>query len=49
VRVVSFMGNATYIKEVAVKNKLSDVYIDLSYVYSLHTGKNFSIFVDVRR
>jgi len=35
VRIVTFMGNATYIKEVAVKNKLSDVYIDLSYVYSL--------------
>ena len=34
-RIVTFMGNATYIKEVAVKNKLSDVYIDLSYVYSL--------------
>jgi len=40
VRVVSFMGNATYIKEVAVKNKLSDVYIDLSYVYNSQ-GKTF--------
>jgi hypothetical protein len=40
VRVVSFMGNATYIKEVAVKNKLSDVYIDLSYVYKSQ-GKTF--------
>ena len=39
-RVVSFMGNATYIKEVAVKNKLSDVYIDLSYVYNSQ-GKTF--------
>jgi len=35
VRVVTFMGNATYIKEVIVKNKLTDIYIDLSYVYSL--------------
>ena len=35
-RIVTFMGNATYIKEVAVKNKLTDIYIDLSYVYSLH-------------
>ncbi len=35
-RVVTFIGNATYIKEVVVKNKLTDIYIDLSYVYSLH-------------
>ena len=34
-RVVTFMGNATFIKEVIVKNKLTDIYIDLSYVYSL--------------
>ena len=34
-RIVTFMGNATYIKEVAVKNKLTDVYIDMSYVYNL--------------
>jgi len=40
VRIVSFMGNATYIKEVAVKNKLSDVYIDTSYVYNSQ-GKTF--------
>jgi hypothetical protein len=40
VRVVTFMGNATYIKEIFVKNKLSDVYIDTSYVYNLQ-GKTF--------
>ena len=39
-RVVSFMGNATYIKEVAVKNKLSDVYIDTSYIFNSQ-GKTF--------
>ena len=39
-KIVTFMGNATYIKEVAVKNKLSDVYIDTSYVYNLQ-GKTF--------
>jgi len=32
-RIVTFMGNATYIKEVVTKNKLTDIYIDLSYVY----------------
>ena len=34
-RVVTFMGNATYVKQIAVKNKLTDAYIDASYVYYL--------------
>jgi len=29
------MGNATYVKQIAVKNKLTDAYIDTSYVYYL--------------
>ena len=35
-RVVTFMGNATHVKQIAVKNRLTDVYIDTSYVYYLN-------------
>ena len=34
-RVVTFMGNATYVEQVFAKNKLTDAYIDTSYVYYL--------------
>ena len=35
-RVVTFMGNATYVEQVFAKNRLTDVYIDTSYVYYLN-------------
>lgn len=34
-RVVTFVGNATYLDEVVLKNKVTDVYVDKSYVYKL--------------
>jgi len=50
VRVVTFMGNATYIEEVAPKNKLTDVYIDTSYVYNLSESTfSFLSTSDIRR
>jgi len=50
VRVVTFMGNATYIEEVAPKNKLTDVYIDTSYVYNLSENTfSFLSTLDIRR
>jgi len=36
VRVVTFMGNATYVEQVFAKNRLTDAYIDTSYVYYLN-------------
>jgi len=41
VRVVTFMGNATYVEQVLAKNRLTDAYIDTSYVYYLN-GSTFS-------
>lgn len=34
-RVVTFIGNSTYLDEVLHKNKVTDVYIDRSYIYKL--------------
>lgn len=34
-RIVTFMGNATYLDEVVRKNKITDLYIDKSYTYKL--------------
>lgn len=32
-RIVTFLGNATYIDKVVEKNKLTDIYVDVDYVY----------------
>ncbi|AOS58397.1 conserved lipothrixviral protein [Sulfolobus islandicus filamentous virus 2] len=34
-RVVTFVGNSTYLDEVIFKNKVTDLYVDRSYVYKL--------------
>jgi len=39
-RVVTFMGNATYVERTADTNRLTDAYIDTSYVY-YSQGKTF--------
>jgi len=32
-RIITFLGNATFLKEIIEKNSLTDVYIDKSYIY----------------
>jgi len=32
-KIVTFLGNATFLKEVIEKNRLTDIYIDKSYIY----------------
>ena len=32
-KIVTFLGNATFLKEIIEKNRLTDIYIDKSYIY----------------